>query len=143
MAYDRLGVLSKGTSADVIAHDVLSKWVQVTIPGSDKTGWVSLLTEYSKVNGDLSTLPDFTFSEWPVPAYIYNCTEHDIYIMPGEIVVPSYFTHPNNQAWLYPGVYTVYDYTLPNRPKIKDVDIREGLDIAILYDGSGNHHKCP
>jgi hypothetical protein len=143
VAYDRIGLLSKGTSADVIARDVLSKWVQVNIPDSDKTGWVSLLTEYSKLDGDLSAVPDFTFSEWPVAAYLFNCTEHDIYIMPGEIVVTSYFTHPNNQAWLNPGVYTVYDYTMPSRPKLKDVDIREGLDVAILYDGLGNHHKCP
>ena len=75
VAYDRIGVLYMDTSTEVLARDVLSKWVQVVIPDSDKTGWVSLQTDYSKLNGELSSLPDFTFTEWPVPAYLYNCTE--------------------------------------------------------------------
>ncbi len=143
MAYNQIGVLRKDTSADVIARDVLSKWVQVVIPGSDKTGWISLQTDYSKLNGELSTLPDFTFTDWPIPAYLYNCTEHDMYIMPGEIILTSYFTHPNNQVWLNPGTYTVYDDTLPKRPEVRTVEIREGVNDAIVVDGLGNHHKCP
>ncbi|MBI5963096.1 MAG: SH3 domain-containing protein [Chloroflexi bacterium] len=143
MAYNQIGVLHKDTSADVIARDVLSKWVQVVIPDSDKTGWVSLQTDYSKLNGVLSSLPDFTFTDWPVPAYLYNCTEHDMYIMPGELILTSYFTHPNNQIWLNPGTYTVYDDTLPKRPEVRTVEIREGVSDAIVVDGLGNHHKCP
>ncbi len=143
MAYNQIGVLHKDTSADVIARDVLSKWVQVVIPDSDKTGWVSLQTDYSKLNGELSSLPDFTFTDWPVPAYLYNCTEHDMYIMPGEIILTSYFTHPNNQVWLNPGTYTVYDDALPKRPEVRTVEIREGVNDAIVVDGLGNHHKCP
>jgi hypothetical protein len=63
--------------------------------------------------------------------------------MPGEITVTSYFTHPNNQVWLNPGRYIVYDDTFSKRPIVKEIDIREGENIAILYDGAGNHHKCP
>lgn len=143
LPYNPIGVLYKGTSADVIARDVLSKWVQIIIPDSDVTGWVSIQSEYSKLNGEFDSLPDFTFTDWPVPAYLYNCTEHDMYIMPGEILITSYFTHPDNQAWLNPGTYTVYDATLPDVPEVTTVDIREGENEAILYDGSGNHHKCP
>jgi uncharacterized protein YraI len=143
MAYDRVGVLFSGTSAEVIARDVLSKWVQVNIPDSEQTGWVSLQTDYSRLDGDLSTVPDFTFTDWPVPAYLFNCTEHDMYIMPGEIIVTSYFTHPNNQVWLNPGRYSVYDDSIPKRPLVKEIDIREGANVAIVYDGAGNHHKCP
>jgi hypothetical protein len=143
MAYNQISVLLKDASADVIARDVLSKWAQIVIPDSKKTGWVSLQTEYSKLNGDLSAVPDFTFTDWPVPAYLYNCTEHDMYVMPGEIILTSYFTHPNNQVWLNPGIYTVYDYVAPGRPEVKKVEMREGMDQAILYDGLGNHHKCP
>lgn len=141
--YNQIGVLYKGTSADVIARDVLSKWVQIIIPDSDITGWVSIQSEYSKLNGEFDSLPDFTFTDWPVPAYLYNCTEHDMYIMPGEVLITSYFTHPDNQAWLNPGTYTVYDATLPDVPEVTTVDIREGVNQAILVDGSGNHHKCP
>ena len=48
--------------------------------------------EYSKLNGEFDSLPDFTFTDWPVPAYLYNCTDHDMYIMPGEIILTSYFS---------------------------------------------------
>ena len=143
MAYNQIGVLLKGASADVIARDVLSDWVQVAIPDSDHTGWVSIQTEYSSLEGELSSVPDFTFTDWPVPAYLYNCSEHDMYVMPGEIVLTSYFTHPNNQVWLNPGTYTVYDYVMPGRPEVKKVEMREGMDQAILYDGTGTRHKCP
>ena len=143
LAYNPIGVLYKGASTDVIARDVLSKWAQVLIPNSTKTGWVSIRSEYSKLNGEFDSLPDFTFTDWPVAAYLYNCTEHDMYIMPGEIILTSYFTHANNQVWLYPGTYTVYDYTMPGLPEVRNVDIREGDNEAILYDGSGAHHKCP
>jgi hypothetical protein len=130
-------------SADVIARDVLSKWVQVAIENTAETGWISIQSQYSELNGELESLPDFTFTDWPVPAYLYNCTEHDMYIMPGEILITSYFTHPDNQAWINPGTYTVYDATLPDLPEVTTVNIREGENQAILYDGSGNHHKCP
>ncbi len=143
LPYNPVGVLYKGTSADVIARDVLSKWVQVAIPNTDQTGWVSIQTEYSKLNGEFDSLSDFTFTDWPVPAYLYNCTEHDMYIMPGEIVLTSYFTYPDNQVWLNPGTYTVFDQTMPDRPEVMKVDIREGTNKAILDDGSGGHHKCP
>ncbi|MBI5944131.1 MAG: SH3 domain-containing protein [Chloroflexi bacterium] len=143
LAYNPIGVLVKGTSADVIARDVLSDWVQVAIPDSDHSGWVSIQTDYSSLEGELSSVPDFTFTDWPVPAYLYNCSEHDMYIMPGEIVLTSYFTHPNNQVWLNPGTYTVYDYVMPGRPQVKKVEMREGMDQAILYDGTGTSHKCP
>ncbi|MBK8429753.1 MAG: SH3 domain-containing protein, partial [Lewinellaceae bacterium] len=80
MQYNPVGILIKGTSAQVIAQDVLSDWVQINIPGQDTTGWVSIQTPYSKIDGDLNQLPDFTFTEWPAPAYIKNCTEHDMFI---------------------------------------------------------------
>lgn len=143
LAYNQIGVLYKGTSADVIARDVLLRWVQIAIPDSDRTGWVSLKTEFTELNGELSTAPEFTVTDWPLPAYLYNCTEHDMYIMPGEIVLTSYFTHPDNQVWLYPGTYTVYDDMMPGRPEVKTVEIREGVNDAIVVDGSGNSHKCP
>jgi hypothetical protein len=143
LPYNQIGVLYKGTSAEVIARDVLSKWVQIIIPNSDVTGWVSIQSQYSQLNGDFDSLPDFTFTDWPVAAYLYNCTEHDMYILPGEILITSYFTHPDNQAWINPGTYTVYDASMPDLPEVTTVDIREGVNQAILYDGAGGHHKCP
>jgi hypothetical protein len=122
---------------------VLTKWAQIAIPNSDKTGWVSLLTEYSKVDGDIDLLPGFTFTEWPVIAYLRNCTHHQMYILPVEITVPSSYGTPENEIWLNPGHYTALDLDLPDTPEVKSFDIREGQVIEIVEDGTGEHRKCP
>ena len=142
MAYNPISVLYKNTSTKVIARDVLSKWVQVVLPDSDKTGWVSIQTEYSKLNGEFASLPDFTPTDWPIPAYLRNCTRHDMYVMPGEITLYSYFAYPDNEVWLYPGFYTVQDLFVPGEPQVLDFEIREGLEIEIQDDGLGEHSKC-
>jgi hypothetical protein len=143
MAYNPIGVLYKGASTQVIARDVLSRWVQVIVPDTEITGWVSIQTEYSQLNGAFDDLPDFTFIDWPVPAYLENCTEHDMYVMPGEIVIPAYFSSPKNEAWINPGTYTVYDLFVPGEPKVLQLDIREGDQAAININGLGEKHKCP
>jgi hypothetical protein len=142
MAFNPIGVLYKNSTAVVIGRDVLSKWVQIIIPDSKNTGWVSVQTDYSNVVGDLSLLPDFTPTEWPVPAYIRNCTQHQMYILPGEITLPSSYEAPDNEIWLYPGRYTVYDLDLPDIPAVLDVDMREGVSVDIKMDGLGEHRKC-
>jgi hypothetical protein len=116
-------------------RDVLSKWVEIIIPDSKKSGWVSVQTDYSKVIGDLSLLPDFTPTEWPLPAYIRNCTHHQMYILPGEIRLPSTYETPENEIWLYPGRYNVYDLDVSGEPEVLQVDMREGLALDIRVDG--------
>lgn len=143
MAYNPISVLYKNTSTDVIARDVLSKWVQVVIPDSDITGWVSIQTEYSKLNGEFDSLPDFTPTDWPIPAYLRNCTLHDMYVMPGEITLLSVYGYPDNEVWLNPGFYTVQDLFVPGEPEVLDFEIREGLEIEIHDDGLGEHRNCP
>lgn len=143
MAYNPIGVLYKDTSAAVIQRDVLSNWVQITIPNSDHTGWVSIQTKYSKVDGDIKALPEFTPTDWPVPAYLRNCTHHQMYIMPSEIVLPSSLKFPDNEVWLYPGSYVIYDIDVSGEPEVLQVDIGEGSVVEILDDGLGEHRKCP
>ncbi|MCQ3939051.1 MAG: hypothetical protein DPW18_18685 [Chloroflexi bacterium] len=145
MEYDRIGVLKKGSSAQVIGRDVLSRWVQVNVPGSDRTGWVSIMTDLSRIDGDLNPIPDFTFTDWPQPAYIKNCTEHDLYIMPGEIYLYNLYTNSKylNEAQVNPGVYTVYDLFVPGEPEIETVDVREGMTVYITVNGLGVKHNCP
>jgi len=142
-AYNPINVLYKGTSAPVIQRDVLSNWVQIIIPNSNETGWVSIQTDYSKLDGDLKALPEFTPTDWPIPAYLRNCTHHQMYIMPSEIVLPSSLSQPENEIWLYPGSYIVYDIDAPGEPEVLQVDIREGITVEILDDGLGEHRKCP
>lgn len=143
--YDRIGVLKNGTSADVIGRDVLTKWVQINIPDTDHTGWVSLLTPYSGIDGDLSLIPSFTFTEWPEPAYIKNCTEHDLYIMPNGLSLLSLWTNGQylNEVQVDPGVYDIYDLFVPSEQKIQTVDLREGETVYITVNGLGVKHNCP
>lgn len=143
MAFNPIGVLYKDTSAPVIARDVLSNWVQVVIPNSDQKGWISIQTQYSKIDGDLKTLPEFTTTEWPTPAYLRNCTHHQMYILPAEVILLSSLDQPDNMVWLYPGTYTVYDLEVSGEPEVTTVEVREGVTVEILDDGAGEHRKCP
>lgn len=145
MPYNPIGFLRKGVSAQVIAVDVLSNWAQINVPDMDTTGWVYLHTPYSKIDGDLSQLPDFTFTEWPAPAYIKNCTEHDMYIMPGDIYLYSLYTNAKykNEVQVDPGTYVAYDMFYPDEPEAQTVDVFEGTTGYITINGSGEGHKCP
>jgi hypothetical protein len=143
MAFNPIDVLYKDTTAEVIARDVLSNWVQIKIPKSDRTGWVSIKTQYSKVEGEIKDLPEFTPTEWPIAAYLRNCTYHQMYVEPSEIVIPSSLEYPDNEIWIYPGTYKIYDIEVPGDPEIDQITVKEGSNIEILYDGLGDHRKCP
>lgn len=144
-AYSRIGLLSKGSSADVIGQDMLSKWVQVNIPGIDATGWVSLLTPYSQLDGDLSEVPAFTFTEWPQPAYIKNCTEHNLLILPNEFYLYDLFTNSQylNEVQVDPGVYQIKDLSVAGEPVYETVDVQEGETVYITVNALGESHNCP
>ena len=143
--YNQIGVLKKGESAPIIGQDVLSKWVQVRIPNTEITGWVSLLTPFTKIEGDLSKVESFTFTDWPLPAYIKNCTEHDLIIGPNELYLYNLYTNGRylNEVQVDPGRYIIYDLFLEDEPMIQTVDIREGDFIYITVDGNGTNHLCP
>jgi Bacterial SH3 domain len=143
--YNRIGLLKKGESANVIGQDVLSKWVQIIIPNTEITGWVSLLTPFSQIDGDLPEIPSFTFTEWPEPAYIKNCTEHDMLIGPNEIYLYSLWTNSKylNEEQFDPGVYEVYDLFVPGEPLVQTIDLQEGETFYITLNGLGVEHHCP
>lgn len=145
MAYNRIGVLKQGESAEVIGQDMLSRWVQIKIPNSDSTGWVSLMTSYSQIQGDLKNVPHFTFTDFPKAAYIKNCTEHVLLVMPGEYYLENLFTNAQylNEVRVDSGVYSIYDVTLPDEPLIQTVDMQEGETAYITVNGLGETHKCP
>lgn len=145
LPYNLIGVLSKGTSARIIGQDVLSRWVQIQIPDLEKTGWVSIMTDFTRVDGDLASVPDFTFTDWPLPAYVKNCTEHDFVLEPGDIYLFSLWTNAQslNEAQVNPGVYTAYDLFAPGVPEVQKVDIKEGMTAYLTVNGLGERHKCP
>ena len=144
MAFNPIGVLYEGSSTKVIARDVLSKWAQIKDPKSDAIGWVSLQTKYSQLDGDLATLPEVTVEDWPIPAYLRNCSYHRMYVLPSQIYLESYLSYPENEIWLYPGEYTVYDLEAGSDPvEVLQVSIREGSDVEVLVNGLGEKRICP
>jgi len=145
LAYNPISVLKKGESATGLARDVLARWVQIPIPSQPgKTGWVSIQTNFTVVTGNIRDLPEFMTIDWPVASYIRNCTHHDMIIKPGDTIIPSSYGAPDNELWIFPGTYTVYDYDLPDQPEVmSSFDLREGIEIDIHTDGSGETRKCP
>jgi hypothetical protein len=143
--YNQIGILYDGMSVQVIAQDVLSRWVQVNVPGSEAMGWVSAQTRFASVQGDLKSLPNFTFTEWFLPAFVVNCTEHDLVLEPGGVDLYNVFTHSQylNEQQVDPGIYTVHDLYLPGAPEIKKINIKEGMTVYITENGLGESHKCP
>ncbi len=144
LAYNPIDVLKEGETASALARDILSDWIQISIPShSDQTGWVSLMSKYSSVNGDISTLPAIQVTDWPVASYLRNCTYHEMLVRPGDIILPSLLQYPDNEVWVYPGSYTVYDLDHPDIPDVAKVELREGIEIDIRVDGNDEKRKCP
>jgi hypothetical protein len=143
MAFNPIGVLYKDTSAPAIGRDILSKWVQVEIPGTDKTGWVSIQTSYSQIDGNVESLPEVKPTEWPTPAYLRNCTHHEMYVPEADMIIPSSYKYPDNEVWIYPGSYTVLDLEISGEPEVMNFTISEGQSVEIREDASGERRKCP
>lgn len=144
LAYNAVAVLKKGQVVTALGRDVLARWIQISIPDqTNKTGWVSIQTQYSAVSGDVMTLPEITVTSRPVATYFRNCTNHQMIVEPGDIILASVGGYPDNIQWINPGVYTIHDYDLPTQPEVLSAELREGLTVDILDDGSGEHRKCP
>lgn len=144
VAFNPVAVLSDGQTARALARDVLAKWVQIPIPGNPgKNGWVSIQTTYSAVAGDVATLPEVEPTDWPVLAFLRNCTLHDMTAEPGGILLPALTNFPANDVRMNPGTYRIYDNEADGYPEVLKVELREGSAIDIRVDGDGLKKKCP
>jgi hypothetical protein len=101
------------------------------------------MTQYSKVEGNVSALPEFKITDWPIAGYVRNCTFHRMFLVPGDIYVDSLFNQPENLVWINPGIYDVYDIDMPDLVKVDTIEAREGITIDLRYTGAGNKRKCP
>ncbi len=144
LAFNPVAVLTNGQSAVATARDVLSRWLQIRVPGdTQKTGWVTLVTDYTSVTGDVQSLPESQTTVWPELAFLRNCT-HDLMVAdPGGVTIPAIDYFPDNEVRINPGVYTIVDVDVDKYPQVLKVDIREGSAIDILIDGTGEKKKCP
>jgi hypothetical protein len=144
MAFNPVAVLADGQSAAALGRDVLAKWLEIPLPGDpEKNGWVSIQTTYSAVSGDVTKLPAIEPTDWPVPAFLRNCTFHNMTAEPGGILLPALTSYPANDVRVNPGMYRVYDTDVEGSPEVLKVELREGSAIDIRLDGNGFSKKCP
>lgn len=145
LPYNQIDILKEGASATIIGQDVLSRWVQIQIPDSEQTGWVSVMTDFTRVDGDLESVPNFTFTEWPQPTYIINCTEHDLLVEPDGLYLYNLFLNPRgwNEVQVNPGTHTIVDLFVEGEPVIQTVYLTEGDTAYITVNGLGQSHFCP
>src|SRR5512135_2082351 len=142
--FDAIAALKDGDSLPVYARSIQDGWVQVPIPSQrGATGWISIKTGFSKVDGYVLDLPLITKVEWLFGAYLVNCTSHRLLAQPGDTVVPPVSAAPLNRVWFYPGLYTVYDADVQGKPAVTQVKLSPRTEISVIKDGSGQKYTCP
>jgi len=140
--YNYVGVLYAGETAIAVGRDRISRWVLIELPAQPGVrGWVTTETDYSVVQGDVSTLP-FVAVEPASPAYIRNCTRHTMYVYPAEIELLTKYDEPYNEERFGVGEYQVYDLENPHEEVIRKISLSEGRTVDILYDWAGEKSKC-
>ena len=145
--FNPIGVLSKGQMATAMGRDILDQWLYIPIPSqAGKFGWVSTLTIYSSVSGQTMDLP-VVDSDLAVPAYIQNCSTHNMIVQPADVILPPFDQYPDSVVQFDPGEYTIFDYDNPkynpNSNQGLVIDLVEGELYRITAMGTSAQHKCP
>jgi hypothetical protein len=140
--YNFAGVLHDGETVVAVGRDRISRWVLVDLPvGSGAKGWVTTETVYTSLQGDVSSLP-FIEVQPASPAYIRNCTKHEVRVSPADVNLLDKFNEPYNEERFGPGIYQVYDLENPERTTIAEIDLSEGETVDIRFDWTGEKSKC-
>lgn len=144
ITFTAIGKLRKGITAQVIACSILIGWVQIPISTDPlKTGWVSIQTDYSRVDGNIRDLPVIKIVEWPNGSYLRNCTGHQLIVKPGDTLLPSVADAPNNRVWFAPGSYVISDLDVPGQPMVKEIRLSPRTEVDLRKDGDGKLWDCP
>ena len=139
--YNPLYILRDGETAIVVGRDRISRWILIEVPSvPGARGWVTTETEYTTVKGDVPSLP-FLKVEPASPAFIRNCTKHNLLVLPLEVILLDKFNEPYNEERFGPGIYEIYDLDGP-KGVLETVNLREGQTVDIRVDGLGEKSKC-
>jgi len=141
VGYNPVGGLLKGETATATARDANGEWLYISL-ASSKPGWVSILTKFSTVSGDVQSLPVMNVDP-PKPAYFRNCTFHPMLVKPAGITVPPQNESPQNKVQFNPGDYEVKDTSVAGEPTVMEATLFEGQTIDIRTDGIPNTYSCP
>jgi hypothetical protein len=141
--FNPVGALLQGQTETASGRDILGEWLYIPIPSeTGKFGWVSTLTIYSSIGGHIMDLP-VVDSALAIPAFIENCSTHNMIVQPVSVILPPVSQFPNNIVRFDPGEYTIQDYDLAHNPTVTVVDLKEGETYQITAMGTAAQHKCP
>ncbi|MBI5950054.1 MAG: SH3 domain-containing protein [Chloroflexi bacterium] len=144
VTFDAISKLQNGETATVLARSIMDGWVQIEIPSqAGRTGWISVQTNYSIVNGNLLDLPRIDSVEWNVGSYLINCTPHQMIVKPGDVILQPVDDAPNNRVWFSPGLYSVYDLEVEGQPVAANLSVTEHREFHIIKDGTRTQWPCP
>lgn len=136
-AYNIVSGFSKGVTTKAVGRNDKNDWLAIEIPlAKGVVGWISLKTGYTELHGKLADLPLYPFDE-PKPAYVQNCTLHDMTTRPGQWNLPAKTTQK-----ISPGEYQFLDMST-GQNSVMDATLKEGNTIYIKKDGNGTSHSCP
>lgn len=136
-AYNIVAGLSKGVTTKAVGRNEKNDWLAIEIPrATNNIGWISLGTGYTELHGKLADLPLYPFDE-PKPAYVANCTLHDMTTRPGQWNLPAKTTQK-----VSPGEYQFLDMST-GQSKVMEATLKEGNTVYIKVDGDGVSHSCP
>ncbi len=141
VGYNPVGGLLKGETATATARDAKGEWLYISL-ASSKPGWVSTLTKFSTVSGDVQSLPVMSMDP-PKPAYFRNCTFHPMLVKPAGVTVPPQNESPQNKVQFNPGDYEIKDTSVAGEPTVMEATLFEGQTIDIRTDGIPNTYACP
>ncbi len=140
--YNPIGVLRDGQTVTATGRDLVSRWLQIQLPSAPgKSGWISTLTDYSIVSGNVEELPVVTVPP-ASPAYIRNCTKNRMLVLPTEIELLGKYDEPYNEERFAPGEYQVYDLEAGVDDVYETINLSEGSRVDITEDGLGDKSKC-
>jgi hypothetical protein len=140
--YNPIGVMAEGEAAIAIGRDRIRRWLYIRFPtNQNANGWISTLTDYTQISGDVDQLPIKTV-EPADPAFIRNCTKHTMWILPTQVELLPKLNEPYNELRFPPGEYLVYDSDVASDLAIQEITLREGSAVDILFDGDNEKSKC-
>jgi hypothetical protein len=144
MSFDAIAKLKNGETVTALARSIMDGWVQIQIPSqSEKTGWISIQTTYSIVNGNVLDLPRVDSVEWNVGSYLLNCTTHQLIVQPGDTILQPVGNSPENKVWFPPGSYSIYDLEVSGQPVVANLNVLEHNQYTIRKDGNRQQFTCP
>lgn len=142
LEYNYVGVLYNGDTVIANGRDRISRWIRIALPSTPSVdGWITTETDYTIIDGDIPNLP-YIETEPARPAFIRNCTWHDLWVMPAEVKLLDKSVESDNEERFPVGIYQIYDLENPEDKPIEEVTLSEGKTVDIQYDWTGEKSKC-